>query len=292
MHGQSTFFPNWATSYYDLVFTTQHDSIELVSSNDSIVHRMWYSFNEYVRDNGELGNSITNGPNSFECGNVFEIINSANLECINFYVDSLTDVGSTVYGVVYQFDTITGNIVYWDQTPDYMIQSNDVGNWVVLQFLLPIYSPGNEMYICAVGSYGGNEELHMRSATNPARPNTSFFLDGIDNTWYFLGEVPMVRLAFGFTHSIEEDKRLPMEVQLYPNPANNFTTISCDITETGPLTVELFDQQGKLLYLEEFEAKKGQQFTTEIKTSDLAPGIYHVQLSNRKSMATQQLTIQ
>lgn len=291
VEGQNAYLPNWGPStYYDIVFKITHDSIALQASSDSIVRRIWQAPNEQARDNGEQVGTIFNGGASYECGNIFNMQSFANIECINYYVDSLTVVGSPVYGVAYLYDSVSGTHLYIEQTNDYIIQQGDIGNWQVLQFQQPIFASQGELWNCVVGSYG-LDTLVLGTSTNTPRPFTSFFFDGNDNTWNYLAETPMVRIAFGATHSVAENDADALEMQVYPNPAEALTTVSCKVEESGPLLVELFDTRGRLVYHEQFDAWQGKQFTTEIKTDGLAAGLYHVQLTSSHSMATQQLTV-
>ncbi|MBI5218762.1 MAG: T9SS type A sorting domain-containing protein [Bacteroidia bacterium] len=77
----------------------------------------------------------------------------------------------------------------------------------------------------------------------------------------------------------EEDKT---QIAVYPNPANNFITISIESDIPEKLKIEITDSRGALVKSEEF--KSAVRHCKTLDVSDLSKGIYYLKISaNRKT---------
>lgn len=82
------------------------------------------------------------------------------------------------------------------------------------------------------------------------------------------------------------------EINLFPNPASNFTNLTFEIKQKTPVTIEVFSLTGQKM----FEIQQGKVFEPslqqiELNITDLASGIYFVSLSTKDSKTTQKLVI-
>ena len=77
-----------------------------------------------------------------------------------------------------------------------------------------------------------------------------------------------------------------MELNIYPNPANDFIYVNLKTSNLVNSTLEIKDLMGKSI-LEKEITKSNQR----IYTSKLAPGIYMVTLSNRFQLSKTKLII-
>lgn len=81
-------------------------------------------------------------------------------------------------------------------------------------------------------------------------------------------------------------------MNLFPNPANEFSNLTFEIKQKTPVTIEVFSLTGQKM----FEIQQGKVLETglqqiEINTSGLASGIYFVSLSTKDSKTTQKLVV-
>lgn len=149
----------------------------------------------YGRDTGTQGGAYDNAADSYELGNAYEIVVNDSVTSVSAYIDQSTPIGTLVYMVLYMIDG-QGSFVYVDQSGDHSVTAFDQDNWVTLRFSTPISVAAGDIYIACIGTYGGLDVLSTGTAgLSPAQ--TSFLLDGSDNTWYYLTATPMVRLNLG-----------------------------------------------------------------------------------------------
>ena len=71
---------------------------------------------------------------------------------------------------------------------------------------------------------------------------TSFFLDMLDNTWYYQTGTPYVRLNFDPVIGINELND-DIQASVYPNPTS--TTLNVSLNVTGTALVSVRDLTGK-----------------------------------------------
>ena len=80
-------------------------------------------------------------------------------------------------------------------------------------------------------------------------------------------------------------------ISAYPNPFNNSSNIQFNLTETGNITLALYDLNGRLVE-NLFSGKKtaGQQFIT-VSAASLSSGVYILQLSAEGNISKKKLTL-
>lgn len=80
-------------------------------------------------------------------------------------------------------------------------------------------------------------------------------------------------------------------LQVYPNPAKEFTTLYFKSTGSVKMNIELIDVSGKLVYSNNsFDAKEGENKIT-IQTSEFAAGNYNLVLRSDKGITTEKIVI-
>lgn len=136
----------------------------------------------------------------------------------------------------------------------------------------------NGVLIDAVGTFNGGSSNFAKDVTlvrNTTEPNSSYTVSEWDsyasNTFSYLGNTSS-RLKASITEESEMN-----DLAIYPNPANNFFTISN--TNNSVQLVQVFNSTGQLLIEQNLTDNKNQ-----VDVSNLAKGIYFVRLiSNTKS---------
>jgi hypothetical protein len=151
----------------------------------------------YARDNGILTSGSNNQGEGFEVGNIFDIYNAATISEINFVVNSASAIGSEVYVKLYGIDPSNGDFIYYDESAPYILTSADLGQTISLPLSIPNSLNANESYLVVVGSYGdgGTTNGLVVGSAGVSQPQTSFYFDMTDNTWYYTTSTPMVRMV-------------------------------------------------------------------------------------------------
>lgn len=75
---------------------------------------------------------------------------------------------------------------------------------------------------------------------------------------------------------LRDDRNQQVPTRLLPNPFDRSATLYCETTRDGPLTVSLFDAQGRLLRIVEDGSVGAGRHTVQIPGSDLPNGVYFI----------------
>lgn len=290
----TTHMPN-VPGDYRMHFTSSMDATDLVPANDSMTVDFWVDDTWYARDNNMYASQYWNGDDgngnswSYEYGTTYEIFNDLDIEQISIYVGPGTDAGVIMYGVIYSIDA-QGNFVYEGQSNDYTITANDIDNWVTLTLSSPITILGGNEVIALAGHYGGADLLYVGRSTNTSPPQTSFLLDGEDNTWYYTTRVPMVRIG-KLPVSVDEADKSQLELNAYPNPTQDILTLDFVLPEAAPVEFTVYDLTGRIV-LEQVNGNMnpGNQIMT-LDISSLASGNYQLNLKAGNLSTTQQIVV-
>nr|MBP9187047.1 PKD domain-containing protein [Bacteroidia bacterium] len=81
------------------------------------------------------------------------------------------------------------------------------------------------------------------------------------------------------------------EVSLYPNPTNNNTTISFQLTENTNVTIQLFDISGRVVKEVATQQLSSGNNNITISTNDLNAGVYFTNISSNKFNKTYRLVV-
>jgi hypothetical protein len=80
------------------------------------------------------------------------------------------------------------------------------------------------------------------------------------------------------------------QLQVYPNPANDYINVSFNVEETQQATIILRDAAGRVVYNEAIYAAAGFN-NQQIELSSLSKGVYFVQLQTASSSENTRLII-
>lgn len=105
----------------------------------------------------------------------------------------------------------------------------------------------------------------------------------------------ILQINAGEAVSLEEERRLPVSVELsqnYPNPFNPTTTIGYGVPENGEVTLEVYDVLGrKVATLMQGERKTAGRYTVNFDASNLASGMYIYRLRVGNTVMIKKLTL-
>lgn len=147
----------------------------------------------------------------FEAGNLFGPQKDGKLQGVSFLLDSATEAGAKVRGVLYKLDTTNGNFDSVAVTSSYTVQSSDISGvtnpvWTELQFDSSIGLDSGSFYLAAfamVDSSSGKAEL---GASGVVPHNTAYFRKDSSSSWTDVNSTPMIRLLMSpFQTSLPQD---------------------------------------------------------------------------------------
>lgn len=261
------------------------DSTDDIPANNSIAN-IDFAVTDfiYARDNGTPTGSTSNGSNGFEVGNLFDIFQDETLKAINVRLPGGANgatVGTEIFVKLYSLDPTTGDFVFESESAPLVLAANQLNTNLVIELEPYIDVAAGMTYLAVVGSYSTGLRV---SNAGKSDPQTSFFLDLSDNTWYYTTNTPMVRMNFDPILNVSEQAEIAQAVVL-PNPTTSNALLRFELQNTSDLTLIVTDVTGKIMqYNELTQLASGAQELT-LAAQDWAAGIYSIRLmSNGQSL--------
>jgi hypothetical protein len=289
---------------YDFIYTADYTNSGLDASpeNNTDTLDFMVTENEYARDNNTYSTlGLWNGTgNPYVMGNTYQIMaNDFEINAVRAAFTVNTDSLIIAYAEIYEIDQATGDFLliatsastqYELELHTEHISSGGVIKWVDLQIPSTTLLAGGE-YIVAVGHYGGPEDMTLMYG-NKSEEQTTFLLDGTDNTWYYLTNTPMIRAVFVEGIGVEEELALNFSLgNCVPNPATETTTITYTLNNAGAVSFEIRDITGKLISTENSGMISAGQHTQTISVTGFAPGVYFYTLIVNGERQTRKLVV-
>ena len=255
-----------------MVTTTEVEEDEL----NNVAASYTFEVNDfiYARDAGTSTGGTYNAGNEYESGNIFDIYSDATIYGIDVVIDAQSVEGAEVRVKLYSIDDATGDFVFVTESDITLINAEDLGN--TKSFILQSASMlmTGQSYLVVVATYGdgGVSNDVVVATAGISSPNTSYYYDGTDATWYYSTSTPMVRMNFNPNlASIEETTNNSFEV--YPNPASDVVNIKFNDATNAAISV--LNLAGKEVMT---STVNGTQ--TSFSTSSLTNGVYLIKVSN------------
>lgn len=282
----TSFTPSATSSIYTLQVAATSANLEPDTANN-LLPDFQIEVNPfiYARDNGQILGGISNTGQGYEVGHIFDIFSSQTLYGIDAVINASSEPGAEIFVKLYSIDPATGDFIFIDESAPYIISQADLGQKVSLALGSPILLNANEAYLAMVGSYGDGGATNdlVTASSGASEPQTSFYFDYTDNTWYYTTSNVMVRMNFDPALSTSE---LAQEngMTIYPNPASDQLTI--EVQKEGSASISLIDSKGVVLVSEKMNG-----FTKTFNTSKLSSGIYFVELTDCNTISTKKIMI-
>jgi hypothetical protein len=239
----------------------------------------------YARDNGTPAGSTTNGTDGFEVGNLFDVFQDATLKAVNIRLPGGANgatVGTEVFVKLYSLDPTTGDFVFESESMPLAIQSNNLNTNLVMELEPYIDVTAGATYLVVAGSYSAGLRV---SNAGKSEPQTSFFLDMADNTWYYTTNTPMVRMNFDPILSVAEQNELSHAV-IMPNPTQGNATLRFDLQNASDLSYTVTDVAGKIMQTTSLNSLAAGSHELSINAESWAAGIYTVSIESNGTTLT------
>jgi hypothetical protein len=239
----------------------------------------------YARDKGTPSGSTSNGTDGFEVGNLFDIFQDETLKAINVRLPggaSGATVGTEIFVKVYSVDATTGDFLFESESAPLTLAANNLGTNLVMELEPFIDVFAGTTYLAVVGAYSAGLRV---SNAGKSEPQTSFFLDMADNTWYYTTNTPMVRMNFDPILSVAEQTEITQAVVL-PNPTTANATLRFDLQNTTDVTVLVTDLSGKIMQNNSFNQLVAGAQEITLAAEQWAAGIYTVRITSNGQALT------
>ena len=239
----------------------------------------------YARDNGTPSGSTSNGTDGFESGNLFDIFQDATLKAIDVRMPGGANgatVGTEIFVKLYSIDATTGDFLFESESAPFVIASNNLNTILTLELEPYANVVAGTTYLAVVGAYSGGLRV---SNAGKSDPQTTFFLDMADNTWYYSTNTPMVRMNFNPILSVAEQTEIAQAVVL-PNPTTANATLRFDLQNTSDVVVVVTDVAGKTMQTNSYNQLTAGAQEITLGAEQWAAGIYTVNITSNGHSVT------
>jgi hypothetical protein len=95
-----------------------------------------------------------------------------------------------------------------------------------------------------------------------------------------------IKLSQQKTRNETNEEQETRNVLIYPNPTKGTFNISFSLTKPSPVKINIYNQQGQVVYTKVFESLAQGKQNLNIKNQNLQSGIYIVKLSSNQQLQT------
>jgi hypothetical protein len=283
----SGYTPALVVGSHDVVWNVTQDSIDDNPGNN-LIPNITFNVTDYIyaRDENLVDGTQDNDGEGYEVGNLFDIWADQVVKGIDFRLSSTTNIGSLLYAKIYSIDG-NGDFFLEEQTNYYEITAADLNTIVTLELLNPLLlttTLQTYLVVVATDGDGGVTNDVVVSTSGVSEPQTSFYYDATDVTWYYTTRTPIVRFNFDPTLSLEESNELGLT--LYPNPSSDNITIDYNLLSASDVTVEVVDITGNTIFSATKDGQSSGVQTSSVNTSGFASGVYYVTVSTEGASVT------
>lgn len=248
----------------------------------------------YARDNADVvveGGSFNSG-DGFESGNIYDIFAAADLTTIRVGISANAVADASIFVKLYTIDATTGDFILEDQSLVYTLLASDLGTFIDLPLSGGAYSlTAGESYLVTIGSDGDggltNDLVVMTSGNS--EPQTTFYYNATDLTWYYSTSTSAVQMNFA-PASINENSNV-FGMGVYPNPTNADANVSFSLNNAADVNITVTDLSGKVVYSNALGNVAAGTTEVVLNTAALSNGIYMINVAADNAVSTEKLVI-
>ena len=295
------FTPNGLGTYNVTWGVTQNEIDDIPTDNTNSDITFDVTNFTYARDKGTQDGSVTNAGELYVLGSYYDIFANTTIYSIDVQVSSNNVAGSIIDGRIYSIDpgagTLAAALILEDQSLSYTTVSGDAGNIVNLDLVTGGASgfplTAGETYFIAMGTDGDGGSTGgaaIGTTSNPV-PQTCFFYDGPDDTWYLAPGTPMVRMNLdpaSLNIGLDENNQL-FGAEVFPNPATDNISVRYTMGVASEVTINVTDITGKVVA----EFSEGTQVEgthqLDVNSGSFAEGVYYVTIASENTILTKKV---
>lgn len=296
------FVPDYEPADYSVAYLLTSDFIDDNPDNNIDTVNFSITTSTYARD---YERTRTTGPTAYASGGDGDMMgcnyylpNDDTVYSVSVYVSSRSNPGTTLIGKLYDTD---GNEILASEEYDVTSEIADNGGWVTLDYvdltgedlyLTGDIGAGPATYTAGVEMYYGGDTLMIGAddhAFHYFNIASAMYAGG---TWYYITLIPQTRLNFSEDVTIGIEKTPAITgVSVYPNPINDFTTLSFNLRETSNVNIEVYDMTGKLVMNRNLGSRLFGNNTVVMDVSNMEPGIYFFTVNANGTKTTNKMVI-
>ncbi|MCH2233276.1 MAG: T9SS type A sorting domain-containing protein [Crocinitomicaceae bacterium] len=296
--GSSYEFEN-AEYDYEFLYYVSSDSVDEVSSNDSISIAIEVTNYYMSRSDGVQYETVSPSDSlplmgGAGVGILFECQEDI---CIGAVLGNLLEdtIGLFYEGVVivYKLDTTTSLFELVLESEEFTCDSEE------LDYIIPFYEgaefAAGEIVLIVLYSYFETPEL---SLSQMAEENSAFFVNDFGEPTPNFYRVPNFEVVIEYPHGICFGSVPEIAItsfylsQSYPNPSTGSTSIPFELSQNADVMLEIENQLGQKVYTIEKENLMQGKNRIEVNTSGWAPGIYYYSLIVDGEVQTKSMVVE
>ena len=159
---------------------------------------------------------------------------------------------------------------------------------LTVPLMVPVNVSANKTYLAVAGAFSDGFRVSTGGSSDP---QTSFFYDYDDATWYYQTGTPMVRLNFDPTAGLEENNITFSVGNVFPNPISGKGILNVYMKNSETISMNIMDVSGKVIYSEIKNLSQGEN-KISLDSERLSSGIYTVALSNGSTSFSRKMIVQ
>jgi len=268
----------------------------------------YYLLASYLTDDNKVNIDANNSSDIWTNLHISNVGTSTEHTAIGAYHDTLLcayDYHGASYHLWIRYLTSydEGSNWYWgffddttttQESPDVTCRAGG-GEGVIYRF----YTPTRELRYTWRNYHGGWSGPVVAAENEPYynKPCIEYLGSNVFGVVYLCWSAPYTKAAY-FTRSdwtgIAEEKpkdRISNSVRLAPNPSRDLAKLSYSIKNQGNVKISLYDVTGRMVNDLVNEIKPAGEYTTNIASKSLAPGIYFIKVNTPDGDSTERLTI-
>ncbi|MBA3704489.1 MAG: T9SS type A sorting domain-containing protein [Bacteroidetes bacterium] len=302
------FTPPNQTATYTTKFKLSQTQTELSADtlNNVMMHSFMVTDTVFARDNGVKTGVVS--PNYYtegeedgsEMANLFEFPVKAQSSSVSVYVDDSCDLATAIQAKIYEIDTTSGVFTEIAASGNYnIITAANRGKWVTLP--VSVILKARVSYLASIVttgvSLGGSQVLISGDDKTKQPIRTTFVYLSVGTPtpgWVYVNDLPMIRLNIkpgfvGIDEILQEGGIILLQNQ--PNPFNENTVITYELSNESKVNLEIYDITGRKLFSVDEGNKNAGTHTINIKGKQFAPGVYSYSLKVNGVSLTKKMVI-
>ena len=222
----------------------------------------------------------------------YEMYANEQLYGIRAYIGADSDIGAEVKAIIYELDsTAADGLIFLDESDNYTIAAQDLGNWVDIPFISPISLINGYAYECGIvgynhpslSSYLGTSGGSLYNGEHSVFDELGLSTQSAGTpTWYYTTVTPMARMSFDPSLISEVADVKQNTFKVFPNPTNGLLNI--ELGNTEKYMVSIYNVLGQVVLSESINT-----ISAVIDLSSFDKGVYTIEVKDKEVVYTEKI---
>ncbi|MCO5269700.1 MAG: T9SS type A sorting domain-containing protein [Brumimicrobium sp.] len=230
-------------------------------------------------------------------GTSYDIFADQDLTGITFRLYTGTTVGAQVSASILEINPNAGTIddywIYIDEVsaPFEVTATSQAQQFQTLVFDNPITLEAGKTYLAYLEVWAETVEFAAAGENDLGAQAWLNYSDGVGYKWGTFTSIPVIRLNFDPTLSVEKNTINTIQSRVYPNPTNNETTVSFNLKESANVSYTVTDLAGNIVATVDNGKTMAGKNEITIDASSFANGVYFIKLNADNNTVTHKLIV-